>query len=73
MIRLLGGVAAAALLCAAVAACDTRSNKDLNGVATWPLGGPAHGAWNEPAPATYSYGSSETTTTTTTTVQPGVR
>jgi hypothetical protein len=52
-----------------LAACgDTRTNKSLNGVATDPMGGPAHGAWVDPAPRTY-----ETTrsTTTTTTVQPG--
>ena len=63
----------------ALAACgDTRSNQTLNGVATWPMGGPASGPWRgEPAytytydPA-YSYGSSETTTTTTT-VRPGYR
>ena len=73
MTKLLAG----ALMALALAACgDTRSNQELNGVATWPLGGPASGPWRgEPAytysysPA-YSYGSSETTTTTTT-VRPG--
>jgi len=73
-------VGALAVLSLGLAACgDTRSNRDLNGVATWPAGGAAHGAWNEPPPATYSYGSTTTTTTTvypgttTTTVYPGTR
>jgi hypothetical protein len=63
----LAGTLVAVSVCAAIAACDTRSNKDLNGIATWPMGGPAHGAWQDPQPATAGYGSSETTTTTTTT------
>ncbi len=70
----LAGTLVAVSICAAVAACDTRSNKDLNGIATWPMGGPAHGAWQDPQPATAGYGASETTTTTTTTtVRPGSR
>ena len=77
MSKLLAGVAIAGAL--ALGACgDTRSNQELNGVATWPLGGPASGPWRgEPAytysysPA-YSYGSSETTTTTTR-IYPGYR
>lgn len=54
---------------ATLAACgDTRSNKELGGVATWPAGGSAHGSWAErnPAPATTYYGSSSDTVTTTT-------
>jgi|SRR5579863_8052756 hypothetical protein len=66
MINRLAGALAVAAVCAFVAACDTRSNKDLNGVATWPMGGPAHGAWNDPPPVAESHGSTETTTTTTT-------
>lgn len=70
MIKMMCG--AFAVLSIGLAACgDTRSNQELNGVATWPGGGPAHGAWNEPAPSIYSYGSTTETTTTTTTVRPG--
>ena len=57
----------------AVAGCgDTRSNKDLNGVATAPFGGPAHGAWNPgyPGYSTYSYGGGSDVTTTTRTYPP---
>jgi hypothetical protein len=50
--RVLAGALLAVSICAVVAACDTRSNKDLNGVATSPMGGPAHGAWSDPTPAT---------------------
>ena len=57
----------------ALTACgDTRSNQTLNGVATWPMGGPASGPWRGEPAYTYEYstapyyGSSETTTTTTT-------
>lgn len=71
MIKPLAGALVALSVCASIAACgDTRSNKDLNGVATWPMGGPAHGAWNDPPPATYGPGTTETTTVTTTTVRP---
>ncbi len=67
MIKLLTGAVVALSVCAAVAACgDTRSNKDLNGVATWPMGGPAYGAWQDPPPPATYYGTTETTTTTTT-------
>ncbi len=70
-----------AVLAGGLAACgDTRSNQELNGVATWPLGGPASGPYQEPVAAapiyspTYSYGAGETTTTvTTTTVRPAYR
>jgi hypothetical protein len=55
-----------------LAACgDTRTNKSLNGVATDPMGGPAHGAWVDPAPMTYD--ETTRTTTTTTTVRPAYR
>jgi hypothetical protein len=73
MSKSLAGAVAIAALTLGLAACgDTRSNRDLNGVATWPLGGPASGPWREPTysynygPSPYDYGSSETTTTTTT-------
>ena len=85
MTKTLVGLGLLALL---LTACgDTRSNRELNGVATWPGGGPAFGPWREPtytysyAPygygtsygyAPYGYGTSETTTTTTT-VRPGYR
>ena len=64
MIKLLTSALVVLSVCAGIAACDTRSNKELGGVATWPMGGPAHGAWSDPPPATY--GTTETTTTTTT-------
>lgn len=78
MIDRLAGALLAAAMCAGAAACgDTRSDKDLGGVATWPMGGPAHGAWADSPPATTGYGSSGTatteTTTTTTTVRPDPR
>jgi hypothetical protein len=45
-----------------LAACgDNRSEPKLNGVATSPMGGPAHGAWDDGSRTTRS----ETTTTTT--------
>ncbi len=79
MTKILAGTLAIGLLAAGLTACgDTRSNQELSGVATWPMGGPASGPWREPT-YTYSntpygygygYGSSETTTTTTT-VRPG--
>jgi hypothetical protein len=67
MIKSLTGALVVLSICVGIAACgDTRSNKDLNGVATWPMGGPAHGAWNDPPPPPVTYGTTETTTTTTT-------
>ena len=83
MTRLLAPVLVVGALALCLAACgDTRSNQTLNGVATWPGGGPAHGPWQDytynypptypPAYAPYDYGSSSVTTTTTT-VQPGAR
>ncbi len=83
MTKLLAGAFVVGTLALTVAGCgDTRSNRDLNGVATWPMGGPASGPWQPTqsysysTPPTYSYapydyGSSETTTTTT--VRPGYR
>jgi hypothetical protein len=74
MIGRLAGALVVAAVCAGAAACgDTRSNKDLGGVATWPMGGPANGAWADPPPATTGYGSSGTTTTETTTTTTTVR
>ena len=78
MTKLLAGALVTATLAVGLAACgDTRSNRELTGVATWPLGGPASGPWREPVyaygyyyPYGYSYGSSETTTTT---IYPGYR
>jgi hypothetical protein len=68
MIKLLGGALAVLSVCAGLAGCgDTRSNKELGGVATWPMGGPAHGAWTDPSPPPAVYGTTETTTTVTTT------
>jgi hypothetical protein len=68
MIKLFGGALAVFLVCVGLAACgDTRTNKDLNGVATWPMGGPAHGAWTDSPPPPAAYGTTETTTTVTTT------
>ena len=67
MTRLIAAALVVGALGAAVAGCgDTRTNKDLNGVATAPGGGPAHGAWNpgDPGYSTYSYGGSDVTTTT---------
>jgi hypothetical protein len=82
MIRWLAPALMAGTLALCLAACgDTRSNQTLNGVATWPGGGPAFGPWQGPdytytysyAPSypPYDYGSSGTTTTTT--VYPGYR
>jgi hypothetical protein len=68
MNKIIFGALCVLSLAAGLSACDSRSNKDLNGVATWPMGGPAHGAWVDPAPMTYS--ETTRTTTTTTTVQP---
>jgi len=81
MTRWLAPTLVAGTLALCLAACgDTRSNQTLNGVATWPGGGPASGPWRGPdytysyAPSypPYDYGSSESTTTTTT-VYPGYR
>lgn len=69
-IKLLTGALVVSSICIGVAACDTRSNKDLNGIATWPMGGPAHGAWQDSPPPTTS---STETTTTTTTIRQGSR
>jgi len=71
LIRRFAGALVVVSICTVVAACDTRSNKDLNGIATWPMGGPAHGAWADPPPA--QSGSATETTTTTTTVRSGGR
>jgi hypothetical protein len=81
MAKLLAGALVTIALAFGLAACgDTRSNRELAGVATWPMGGPASGPWRERVYVygdyypygygPYGYGSSETTTTT---IYPGYR
>ena len=79
MTRLLTSALVAGTLALCLTACgDTRSNQTLNGVATWPGGGPASGPWPgtdysysyTPSQPPYDYGSSGTTTTTTTVYPP---
>jgi hypothetical protein len=65
MKRLISAALVLGALGVALAACgDTRSNKELSGVATWPGGGSAHGSWAERNPPPTYYGSSSDTVTT---------